>query len=146
MAKFFEIGQMAQSGDLEADHVIPLQLRDSSHCLLRNSKEPHFLLFYQWESGLLVRSHGTAHASGRRYQKNLTLLFTPHKTTWLTAVSSHCLAALAAINVCIQHPHATNPLTAVTRSEPLLPWYRCAIKTDFRTIRSKFHNLPLQKV
>jgi len=41
-----------------------LQLRDSSQCLLRNRKEPHFLLFYQWESGLLVRSHGTAETSG----------------------------------------------------------------------------------
>jgi len=51
----------------------PLQLRVSSHCLLCNSKEPHFLLFYQWEWGLLVRSHGTAQASGRRYQKNFTI-------------------------------------------------------------------------
>ena len=40
-------------------------LRDSSHCLFCNSKESHFLFFYQWGSGLLVRSHATAQASGQ---------------------------------------------------------------------------------
>jgi len=35
---------------------------DLSHWVLRNSKEQHFLLFNQWESGSLVRSHETAQA------------------------------------------------------------------------------------
>jgi len=30
------------------------------------------------------------------------LLFTLYKSTWLTAISSHCLAALSATDVCVQ--------------------------------------------
>jgi len=38
------------------------------------------------------------------------LLFTPYETKWLTAISSHCLEALPATDVCVQQPHAAKQL------------------------------------
>ena len=59
------------------DHHMPLNNLPPHEKLLRtplaqndgnsNSKEPHFLFFYHWESDLLVRSHGTAQVSGETY-------------------------------------------------------------------------------
>jgi len=37
---------------------------------------------------------------------NIVLLFTQYKTMGLTAISSHCLAALPAKDVCVQQAHA----------------------------------------
>jgi len=34
------------------------------------------------------------------------LLFTQYETTWTTAISGHCLAALPAKDVCVQQSHA----------------------------------------
>ena len=76
------------------------------------------------------------------------LLSTQHKTTWLTAISSHCLAALPSKNVCVQQTHAAKRLLCNLKSilEDLLSCYFSAIKTNKRTIRPKFHNLPLQTI
>jgi len=38
------------------------------------------------------------------------LLSTQYKTTWLTAISSHCLAALPVKNICVQQMHAAKRL------------------------------------
>ena len=36
------------------------------------------------------------------------VLLTQYKTTWLTTISSHCLAALPSTDVCVQQLHTTN--------------------------------------
>jgi len=68
-------------------------------------------------------------------------LFTPYKTTWITAVSNYCLAKLPATDACGQHqqPYAAKRLspTAVTWSEPLLPWHCYSIKANFTSIHTQ---------
>jgi len=41
---------------------------------------------------------------------SLIRLLTPYENWWLTAISSHCLAALPVTDVCVQQPHATKRL------------------------------------
>jgi len=38
------------------------------------------------------------------------LLFPQYNTTWLTAISSHCLAALTAKEACVQQSHVAKSL------------------------------------
>jgi len=76
------------------------------------------------------------------------LLSTQYKTTWLPAISSHCLAVLPVKNICVQQMHAAKRLLCNLKSilEDLLSSYFSTIKTNERTIRPKFHNLPLQTI
>jgi len=41
---------------------------------------------------------------------SLILVFTQYKTTWLTAISSHCLVALPAKDVYVQQSQAAKPV------------------------------------
>jgi len=58
------------------------------------------------------------------------MLLTPYKTTWLTAVSTHCLAALHAIAVCVEQSHVVLPLCCYAKA------LDCTIKTQDS---QKFH-------
>ena len=70
---------------------------------------------------------------------SFVLLFTQYKTTKLTAVSSHCVAAFSAKDVCVQQSHMCQNAyyrNLKRTSEDLLP-YCYAIKANNRTIRSQ---------
>jgi len=59
------------------------------------------------------------------------MLLTPYKTTWLTAVSTHCLAALHAIAVCVEQSHVVLPLCCYAKA------LDCTIKN------TRFTKIPL---
>jgi len=97
-----------------------LQPRDSSHCLLRNNKEQHFLLFYQWASGSRVRSHATAQASGQ----NVPII---SGTVWFNTIETsfhalHCFGAIEKSSTVLQRglqtKNATFPPSTLYHQEP----------------------------
>ena len=70
---------------------------------------------------------------------SVVILFTQNKSTWLSAISSHCPAALSAKMSAFSNHMQQNAYFRNNKwnFEDLLPYYCYAIKTKSRTIRSQ---------
>jgi len=81
-------------------------------------------------------THGTATVPKMRFVgSNISFQFSHRMflfTPWLLAISSRCLAALPATDVCVQQSHATKCL--LPQLWTLLPCYCHTIKANFKTI------------
>jgi len=104
-------------------------------CLIKLFTQVH------WSHSQSHTNNGLFQACGTFATSLLTLLFTQYKTTLLSAISSHCLAALPA-KMSAFNSHMRQNIYYPNLKQTfknLLPCYCYAIKTNSRTHNSSPH-------